>query len=90
MEKDLHLKLPANLHSFLLAEATVAGKTLEEHCLSLLDRKKPIDPTYYSSLGLEEIRREIRTIVESDLPKNEIKKRISGLEFQMRKRYVRK
>jgi hypothetical protein len=40
-------------------------------------------------MTLEILRAEIRKVIESDLPKEEVRKRVNGIEFQISRRYIR-
>ena len=44
-------------------------------------------PEYYSSLDYNQVKCEIRKVMESDLPMHEVKKRIVALETQLLRRY---
>jgi hypothetical protein len=93
MNTELKLQVPDSLLFSLERQAREHGLTLEELCLSRLSGDEPegtlVDPQYYQSLNLELLRSELRKVIESDLPKEEVRKRINGIEFQISRRYIR-
>lgn len=92
MYRDLNLKIPDSLFYHLERQAEEQGVSLETLCFSLLSGEKQeslVDPTYYQSMTLDILRKEIRKVVESDLPKEEVRKRVNALEFQISRRYIR-
>jgi hypothetical protein len=93
MHRDLNLRLPETLFFHLEDKAEEQGISLEELCFSLLSGQKqdssPIDPSFYSSLQLDVLRKEIRKVIESDLPAEEVRKRVNAIEFQISRRYIR-
>jgi len=50
---------------------------------------KLLPPDFYTSLDYNQIKCEIRMVMESDLPTQEAKKRIVALERQLLRRYIR-
>ena len=92
MYRDLNLRIPESLLFKLEGESESKGMSLETYCLSLLggeNNENPIDPTYYQSMTLDILRKEIRKVIESDLSKEEVRKRVNALEFQISRRYIR-
>jgi hypothetical protein len=93
MYRDLNLRLPETLFFHLERQAEEQGVSLEAFCFSLLSGEKQevslVDPTYYQSMTLDILRKEIRKVVESDLTKEEVRKRVNALEFQISRRYIR-
>jgi hypothetical protein len=93
MYRDLNLRLPETLFFHLERQAEEQGVSLETLCFSLLSGQKQedslVDPTYYQSMTLDVLRKEIRKVVESDLSKEEVRKRVNALEFQISRRYIR-
>ena len=91
MEKDLHLSIPEALFYELVRKAGESGISLDSLCFSLLSGQKQegslIDPVFYESVALESLRSEIRRVIESDLTKEEVRKRVNALEFQISRRY---
>lgn len=94
MGKEINLQVPTSLYYFLMQEADEQGVSLESLCLSLLSGNQEeatlVEPTYYPSLSLLAVRSEVRKVVESDLPKEEVRRRITSLELQMARRYIRR
>jgi len=92
MNTELKLHVPDSLLFSLERQAREHGLTLEELCLSLLSGDKLegtlVDPQYYQSLNLELLRVELRKVIESDLPRDEVRKRINGIEFHISRRYI--
>lgn len=93
MDTELKLQVPDSLLFSLERQAREHGLSLDELCLSLLSGDKLerglVDPRYYQSLSLEFLREEIRKVIESDLTKDEVRKRINQLETQISRRYIR-
>lgn len=93
MYRDLNLRLPDSLLFKLEKQAEAQGVSLEALCVSLLsgenDEGDLVDPNYYQSLNLDILRKEIRKVIESELPKEEVRKRVNALEFQISRRYIR-
>jgi len=92
MYRDLNLKLPESLFFHLERQAEEQGVSLETLCFSLLSGEKQeslADPNYYQSMTLGDLRKEIRKVVESDLTKEEVRKRVNTIEFQISRRYIR-
>ena len=62
-------------------------------CFSLLSGEKQeqplVDPAFYESMTLEVLRAEIRKVIESALPKEEVRKRVNRIEFHISRRYIR-
>lgn len=92
MNRDLNLRIPETLFFHLEQQAEEQGVSLESLCFSLLSGQKQedslIEPAYYQSLNLDVLRKEIRRVIESDLPKEEVRKRVNGLEYEISRRYV--
>ena len=93
MHRDLNLRIPEALFFHLEMQAEEQGVSLETLCFSLLSGQKQedslVDPTYYQSLTLDILRKEVRKVIESDLAKEEVRKRVNALEFQISRRYIR-
>jgi hypothetical protein len=93
MFRDLNLQLPETLFFHLEKQALEQGVSLETLCFNLLSNQKQegslVDPSFYQSLALEVLRAEIRKVIESDLPKDEVRKRINAIDFQISRRYIR-
>ena len=93
MYRDLNLRIPEALFFHLELQAEEQGVSLEALCFSLLSGQKQedslVDPTYYESMTLDVLRKEIRKVVESDMPKEEVRKRVNALEFHISRRYIR-
>jgi len=93
MDMELKLQVPDSLLFSLERKARENGLSLDELCLSLLSGDKLeralVDPRYYQSLNLGSLREEIRKVIESDLTKEEVRKRINQLEMQIGRRYIR-
>jgi hypothetical protein len=91
MGKDLHLKIPEDLFYELMQQANDQGVSLDALCFSLLSGQKQdsslIDPVFYESVAMESLRSEIRKVIESDLTKEEVRKRVNAIEFQISRRY---
>ena len=93
MYRDLNIRLPETLLFHLEMQAEEQGVSLETLCFSLLSGQKQedslVDPTYYQSMTLDILRKEVRKVIESDLTKEEVRKRVNALEFQISRRYIR-
>lgn len=93
MYRDLNLQLPEALYFFLEKQAREQGVSLEALCFALLSGQKEenslIDPSFYESMTLAVLRSEIRKVVESDLPKEEVRKRVNAIEFHISRRYIK-
>ena len=93
MYRDLTIRIPDSLLFQLERQAEEAGVSLETHCLSLLTGENNegdlVDPNYYQSLSLDVLRKETRKVIESELPREEVRKRVNALEFQISRRYIR-
>ncbi len=93
MIRDLNLRLPETLFFHLEKQAEEQGVSLEELCFSLLSGQKQdsslIEPSYYPSVQLDLLRKEIRKVIESDLPVEEVRKRVNAIEFNISRRYIR-
>lgn len=83
MTKEINLLVPNSLFLTLETKAKGQGVSIEALCLSLLKGEKEevlVDPVLYSSLANSELKSEIHKVLKSDLPKEEIKKRVKTLE----------
>ena len=93
MYRDLNLRIPNSLFFQLERKAKEQGVSLEAFCFSLLSGENNsgdlVDPNYYQSLNLDVLRKEIRKVIESELSKEEVRKRVNALEFQISRRYIR-
>ena len=93
MYRDLKLRLPDSLLLQLERQAEQQGVSLETLCTSLLsgenDEGSLVDPNYYQSINLDVLRKEVRKVIESNLSREEVKKRVTALEFQISRRYIR-
>jgi hypothetical protein len=93
MTRELNLNIPDSLLFSLERKALEQGISLEVLCLSLLSSTKQgetlVDPDYYSSLSHGEMRLEVRKVIESGLPREEARRRVNQLEFQISRRYIR-
>lgn len=93
MDTELKLQVPDSLLFSLERKAIKHGLSLNDLCLSLLSGDKLeralVDPRYYQSLSLEFLREEICKVIESDLSKEDVRKRINQLETQISRRYIR-
>ena len=49
--------------------------------------EKLIAPEFYSSLDYNQVKNEIRKVMECELPSPEVKKRLVSLETQLLRRY---
>jgi hypothetical protein len=93
MHRDLNLRIPETLFFHLEKQAEEQGVSLEGLCFSLLSGQKQdsslIDPSFYPSVQLDVLRGEIRKVIESDLPPEEVRKRVNAIEFHVSRRYIR-
>ena len=93
MYRDLNLRLPDSLLFDLERKAEERGVSLEALCTLLLSGENNegglIEPNYYQSLNLDVLRKEIRKVIESNLAKEEVRKRVNALEFEISRRYIR-
>lgn len=93
MYRDLKLVIPETLFLSLEQQAEEQGVSFDVLCFSLLSGQKLegslVDPVFYGSMTLGVLRSEIRKVIESDLPKEEVRKRVNGIEFHISKRYIR-
>jgi len=93
MFRDLNLRIPEALFFQLERQAEEQGVSFDSLCFSLLSGQKQedslVDPTYYQSMTLDILRKEVRKVIESDLAKEEVRKRVNALEFQISRRYIR-
>lgn len=93
MHRDLSLRIPEALFFHLETQAEEQGVSLEALCFSLLSGQKQesslVEPSYYQSMTLDVLRKEIRKVIESDLSAEEVRKRVNALEFQISRRYIR-
>ena len=93
MYEELNLLLPGSLLQKLELQAAEQSISLDLLCLRLLsgqDREETlVDPDFYGSLTYNQVKTEIRNVMESALPMDEAKRRVRNLEFQVRKRYIR-
>ena len=92
MYRDLNLRLPDSLLFQLEKQAEERGVSLETLCFSLLSGEYNegdlIDPNYYQSLNLSILRKEIPKVIESHLSKEEVRRRVNALDFQISRRYI--
>lgn len=93
MSRELNLQIPETLFFHLERKAEEQGISLEELCFSLLSGQEQdrslIDPMFYPSVQLDALRKEIRKVIESDLPQEEVRKRVNAIDFQISRRYIR-
>jgi hypothetical protein len=93
MYRDLNLRIPNSLYFSLEQQAFEQGVSLETLCLSLLSEQKQenvlVSPDYYSSLGYSQLREEVQKVIEGGLSREETRKRVNGLEFQISRRFIR-
>lgn len=93
INREIKLRLPGSLYLSLEQRAIEQGVSLEALCLSLLSGQKLedslINPDFYASLDLNEMRSELRKVIASDLPRDEMRRRTNRLEFEMSRRYIR-
>lgn len=83
MNKELKLQIPDSLHSTLAKKAENQGVSIEALCLSMLQAELLVEPSLYGSLPNGQIRLEIKRVIESDLPPEEVRKRVRQLETQI-------
>jgi hypothetical protein len=89
MTKDINLQVPDSLHERLLTEAKEQGVSLEALCLSLLEMSPKresstlVEPSMYPYLANGELRSEILKVLQSDLSKEEVKRRVHRLKTQI-------
>ena len=50
---------------------------------------KLVNPEFYTSLDYTQVKNEIKSVMDSDMPPQEAKKRIVALERQLLRRYIR-
>lgn len=93
MYRDLNLTIPETLFFHLERQAEEQGVSLESLCFSLLSGQRSettlIDPSFYPSVQLNILREEVRRVIESDLPVDEVRRRVNAIEFQISRRYIR-
>jgi hypothetical protein len=93
MHRDLNLRLPETLFFHLEKQAEEQGISLDDLCFSLLSGQKQdgtlVEPIFYPSLQLDVLRKEVRKVIESDLPVEEVRKRVNAIEFHISRRYIR-
>ena len=93
MYRDLNLQIPEALYLSLEGQAKEQGVSFDTLCFNLLSGESQVeilvDPAFYGSMTLEVLRTEIRKVIESDLSKEEVRKRVNGIEFHISKRYIR-
>ena len=93
MFRDQNLRIPDSLFLHLEKQAQDQGVSLETLCVLLLSGENKedslVDPSFYPSLTLGVLRTEIRKVIESNLPKDEVRKRITSIELQISRRYIR-
>ena len=93
MYRDLSLRIPEALFFNLETQAEEQGVSLEALCFSLLSGQKQetslVEPSYYQSMTLDILRKEVRKVIESELSAEEVRKRVNALEFQISRRYIR-
>jgi hypothetical protein len=93
MYRDLSLRIPEALFFKLETQAEEQGVSLEALCFSLLSGQKQetslVEPSYYQSMTLDILRKEVRKVIESELSAEEVRKRVNALEFQISRRYIR-
>ena len=93
MFRDLNLQIPEALYLSLERQAKEQGVSFDALCFTLLSGQKLeeslVDPVFYESMTLEILRAEIRKVIESGLPKEEVRKRVNGIEFHISRRYIR-
>lgn len=84
MSKELNLQIPDSLYSSLEVRARGQGVSIEALCLSLLsDDGALVEPVLYSSMANSELKSEINRVLKSNLPREEIRKRVKTLETQI-------
>ena len=94
MDKTINLTVPNSLYYNLLREADERGVSFEALCLSLLSEEREeatlVDPAFYTNLNHASMRTEIRKVIESGLPSEEVRRRLNHLELQVTRRYISK
>jgi hypothetical protein len=89
MNKEIKLLIPDSLLASLEARAKRQGVSIEALCLSLLEQQPDLaDPALYLSMANSELRNEIQKVLKSELPKEEVRKRVRTLESQIT-RFIR-
>ncbi len=89
MIKELKLHIPDSLLASLEARAKRQGVSIEALCLSLLEQQSDLtDPALYVSMANSELRQEIQKVLQSELPREEVRKRVRTLESQIT-RFIR-
>ena len=90
--RDLNLSIPTTLLFSLETRAANLGVSIESLCLSLLSEeereKSLIEPDFYSTLNHSSLRDEIRVVITSALPMQDIKRRVNQLQTLITKRYI--
>lgn len=90
--RDLNLNIPATLLFSLEKRAANLGIPIESLCLSLLSAEEGeeslIEPDFYSTLTHSSLRDEIRVVIKSALPIQDIKRRVNQLQALITKRYI--
>lgn len=89
---EVKLQLPTSLFNSISQKAKEQGVSLEALCLSLLSQNNSaelIEPTFYGSLNLLQVREEVEKVLLSPLSAADKKKRINNLEALMSRRYVK-
>lgn len=93
MYRELNLRVPDSLLFQLERQAEEQGFSLESLCTSLLSGEtyegSLRNPNYYQSMNLDVLRKEVNKVIESDLSKEEVRKRVNALEMQISRRYIR-
>lgn len=88
MTKELNLRLPDSLFSLLSQKSKEQGVSIEALCISLLAQNEKekltlVEPALYSFMGNGELREEIQRVLQSELPPDEMKRRVQGLKLQI-------
>jgi hypothetical protein len=88
MNKELNLQIPDSLFSTLEVKAKDQGVSLEALCIFLLGKSDLannhlVEPGLYPSLANGDIRNEMQKVMQSQLSREEIKKRVRHLETQI-------
>lgn len=83
MNKEITLQVPGSLFYQLSEKAEKQGVSIEALCLSMLSSDSLVEPYLYGSLSSGQIREEIEKVVRSNLPKEDMRKRVRQLEVQM-------
>ena len=93
MERELNLRISETLFLHLEQQALERGVSLDTLCSTLLSGQKQeeslTDPGYYQSLHLDTLRQEVRRVIESALPAQEVRKRVNAIEFEISRRFIR-